>query len=377
MKEVKALPEKRKIGTYAIAQSCDIGDVEVLLIEDTRRQNGKYGVATVETSLVTFGNDPEFIALDNDYLSMLDVYAATIQKESQRLQLTRRALDVPKGLIDPNDLMSISDIDLAGKLICLHPDCLKAVYRIQAFQVVLAESGFGCSPTGRGRKIYGIEVATGDKVCYARDEVQGVLQQDNLPSWLERKLDDRCYLHDAEAGTWQRLQTLRFICPLHAEIAETEDGEYDDPTEVEFSLTPYEDQIQTALDSDEILAESERGLMAYYNPGKGNEIEEAVARKVWDYCPTVESIGKGHSAKLYGVIECHLKERLSTEEMEALKDDISGQLSDGWGEGFEQRPVETDEGELYVSFWSSDKGWALTEESQFLSSLEQKGVQLR
>lgn len=31
-----------------------------------------------------------------------------------------------------------------------------------------------------------------------------------------------------------------------------------------------------------------------------------------------------------------------------------GQNSDGYGEGFEQRPIKTPDGEIYVSFWDSE-----------------------
>ena len=36
-----------------------------------------------------------------------------------------------------------------------------------------------------------------------------------------------------------------------------------------------------------------------------------------------------------------------------MKDWISGQNSDGLGEGFEQRPIETVDGSIYVHFWNS------------------------
>ena len=56
---------------------------------------------------------------------------------------------------------------------------------------------------------------------------------------------------------------------------------------------------------------------------------------------------------LYGRIDCRSAVAFTEEEIEALKDGISGQNSDGFGEGFEQRPIETDEGDMYVSFWNS------------------------
>ena len=56
---------------------------------------------------------------------------------------------------------------------------------------------------------------------------------------------------------------------------------------------------------------------------------------------------------------------LLPEEKEKLADFITGQASDGWGEGFEQRAIELDEGELYVSLWNSSNWSIQTEEEKF------------
>ena len=61
--------------------------------------------------------------------------------------------------------------------------------------------------------------------------------------------------------------------------------------------------------------------------------------------------------ELYGRIDCRSAEYFTPEEIEALKDGISGQNSDGFCEGFEQRSISTDDGDMYVSFWHSGKDY--------------------
>lgn len=58
--------------------------------------------------------------------------------------------------------------------------------------------------------------------------------------------------------------------------------------------------------------------------------------------------------ELWGVMTAGLKESLSGEEVAALLDYVCGQNSDGYGEGFEQRPIKTPDGEIYVSFWNHE-----------------------
>jgi hypothetical protein len=45
----------------------------------------------------------------------------------------------------------------------------------------------------------------------------------------------------------------------------------------------------------------------------------------------------------------------SPEYIEKIRDFLSGQCSDGWGEGFEQQPQEIDGIDYYISTWDVDK----------------------
>jgi hypothetical protein len=54
----------------------------------------------------------------------------------------------------------------------------------------------------------------------------------------------------------------------------------------------------------------------------------------------------------------------TSHRFEAIKDGISGQNSDGFGEGFEQREIHTDDGDLYVSFWQSGNDYFVHTQSE-------------
>ena len=68
--------------------------------------------------------------------------------------------------------------------------------------------------------------------------------------------------------------------------------------------------------------------------------------------------------------DVRLTEPMTEEEEKELRDWIRGQNSDGLGEGFEQRPINTDEGDLYVSYWNSSDEYFLCTEDELDEHLE-------
>ena len=95
------------------------------------------------------------------------------------------------------------------------------------------------------------------------------------------------------------------------------------------------------------------GLLTHLDPPLSNKVSSIE----WD----IAAIGRA----AYGKITCELLEPLTKEEQEELADWILGQNSDGLGEGFEQRPVETSDGELYVSLWHSGDDYYVLPEDEF------------
>ena len=152
---------------------------------------------------------------------------------------------------------------------------------------------------------------------------------------------------------------LKLYMPLTADFYprdewwdSSEEGErWDDRT-----LTEYEDQILGALVKNRMPEERERGLMHWYGE------QDSLNAKVRSAEFTVEV----RDGCLWGVAECQVVGELTSGELTRLKDFISGQASDGWGEGFEQQEITLDGGrELYVHLWQ-DEDWSIrTEQEQF------------
>ena len=63
------------------------------------------------------------------------------------------------------------------------------------------------------------------------------------------------------------------------------------------------------------------------------------------------------NGKHYGLATCEVEDDWTDADTDLLKAYLEGQYADGWGEGFEQREIETgdrDCPEIYVSFWNPD-----------------------
>ncbi len=106
----------------------------------------------------------------------------------------------------------------------------------------------------------------------------------------------------------------------------------------------YFNAIELAVRRDRDSMDKTRGLAEY--------LPDELRQKVWSLFPSIEVMDDG---QIYCLGKMELTSKLRSEEMAELKDYWSGQLSDGWGEGFEQREIKVKHEELYVVPWSSDK----------------------
>ncbi len=154
----------------------------------------------------------------------------------------------------------------------------------------------------------------------------------------------------------KELVETRLICPLSI-VMEPDDYETD-MIDISSSQLMYCDEEINKKIRDSMCDEDEeqRGFMTWSD-------DEHLRHKVFSVFPTVETIGND----LYGVITVKSYGELSRTELEELSNEITGQLSDGWGEGFEQRPVTIGGEDYYISFWNCDDFYLKPESEVFQS----------
>jgi hypothetical protein len=184
----------------------------------------------------------------------------------------------------------------------------------------------------------------------------------------------------------KKLTELKFYCPLKVQreiqpsFDEDEEEEFFEDTEElsDFEILEYQSEISDAIEAYQCDDEENRGIMAYIGDRK------RFADKVYSIFPSVEKVGE----RLMGVFTCQICGELDSYEYDELLHELSGQASDGWGEGFEQRAVtdfyeeeeveyEDEDGEtycdcerihteVYIHFWQSE-GYKIMTEEEFMA----------
>ncbi|MCM1218740.1 MAG: DUF6329 domain-containing protein [Lachnospiraceae bacterium] len=168
----------------------------------------------------------------------------------------------------------------------------------------------------------------------------------------------------------EELEEFKLFSPLKGILYPYDEdwgGISDQPMEIGAGdLCQYEDQILERIGQEQLEEEGERGLAVYLH-------NRLLKRKVFSMNPAVEL----WNGELWGVLEVKSHGSLSPQELAGLMEEWQGQESDGWGEGFEQREIKTEEGELCVSFWhSGDDFFIKTEQDLKQWQTQGQGMQM-
>lgn len=150
----------------------------------------------------------------------------------------------------------------------------------------------------------------------------------------------------------QTCEAIKFYSPIAIQVSQTIIPENSIKIPDKIALN-YIDDIQEAINK----YKSE--LVTYID-------DEQLSQNILSIIPSVEQYNK----KIYGVANVKLKNQLTSKQIDDLKDYISGQYSDGWGEMFEQRDIQTKDGNINVEFWNY-KNFYIQSEKELKSNTEE------
>lgn len=179
---------------------------------------------------------------------------------------------------------------------------------------------------------------------------------DSLINYVTESIDNHPQIADcsldinAITAKKHELVETKLYCPLKFLYSPDDNSDLEDVYSSDY--ISYEekinDKIRQSLNFDPDLRE--RGLTAFSdNP------------KVYSAFPSVAAI----DGDLYGVVTVKSYGEMSKTELNDLVDELSGQLSDGWGEGFEQREIKLGDDKVYISFWNSENFYLKPEDEAF------------
>ncbi len=166
------------------------------------------------------------------------------------------------------------------------------------------------------------------------------------------------------------MKNFRLCSPIKVTsfLYDEEDMYYTDEAVEVYDDTEYYEVIKDrveryALDENDKFVE--KGLMEYFYDDE-KEIYKSISEKVKSAIVGVTVLSIDGNKKLFGVCDLKLKEDLTVEEQKVFYDYLTGQYSDGFGEGFEQQDIDvniySDERQINVHLWTSREFYIMTED---------------
>ena len=201
---------------------------------------------------------------------------------------------------------------------------------------------------------------------------------DNLPYQNRREVENTIKVDGLESfeqfnkmlmDAYPQSITTKYYCPLTIQVHSRDSyGDIDEDgyeEDAEFAAR-HEDLIRQKML--EYNASDEVNMAEYFHGNNG--VSEKLRSAEWDF--------ERRNGELYGCITVLTAGPLTEDEEQDLKDWISGQNSDGLGEGFEQQEIYFDGtrygGFMYVSLWNYGDDYYIDNETEFEDRLANQGM---
>lgn len=112
-----------------------------------------------------------------DNPGLVNIFTADVRDRYRELDLWNETHCIPA-----------ANLDFENKIMVLNPTGIKDEYKKPDYQLFYAQSGFGCSPTARGRQVYGCFLADGEYTHFERSRFLGQLKPELVPDWAKEKV---------------------------------------------------------------------------------------------------------------------------------------------------------------------------------------------
>lgn len=179
---------ERRIGPYKVEHSIHMGEKEVVF---GINENEKYPFCVC---YCTYDNIfsvpwPEKAVASDNYLEAMQIFMERLQEqmEAVRAEQEKFPFDMtPFTLADciPDNRSE----NITGKVVVIDLKVNRYEYRYSAYQLVLAEGGFGAAGGQRGQTVFGIGLADGKRARWSRSDILGELRPERTPEWVEEAL---------------------------------------------------------------------------------------------------------------------------------------------------------------------------------------------
>jgi len=197
--EARPAPDKRKIQDYDITHSVRLDGVDIIVAENPKsaaepymlceRDRGPARTASALRRRTESQTSYHIVDASADYLKIMQGFADKVSAHVSALRLDK--IYAPKfnyPLTGEDCVAGGLGESLEGKVIAIKTEVLAPEFRSATNQLMLAQSGSGCSPTARGNSVYCAELYTGREVCHERYDVLGVVRDECIPEWAKAKL---------------------------------------------------------------------------------------------------------------------------------------------------------------------------------------------
>lgn len=195
---------KRKVGDWEILASFKYGDREIFIGENPNPEQEieRYLVGDIVSNEL-FDRYENCIGSDM-YGEVAELYSQRMQEQIEKVKGELDKFPYDRSVIGKDSVDSIRDRNIEGELVVIDPKAMKREYVGADRQLWLAESGFGCSPTARGRQVLCKNVFTGKTEYWERGDILGTLKAECVPEWVKDRMTDKPVEVLFTFGSWEK-----------------------------------------------------------------------------------------------------------------------------------------------------------------------------